>query len=87
MSPDVKKDKILSQFALYIDIDASSAACTKAQPIVQLPGMLMPYSPLFFEKRINNIDMITNQLPYKNPIYGMYQPWNGRVWIHTDDWG
>ena len=78
---------ILSQFALYVDIDASSAAGTKAQPIVQLPGMLMPYSPLFVSITSNNINMITNQPPYKNRIFGMYQPWHGRVWIHTDDWG
>lgn len=78
---------ILSQFALYIDIDTSNAALTKAQPILQLPGILMPYSPLFTEKIANNIQMITNQLPYKNPIFGMYQPYHGRVWIHTDDWG
>lgn len=84
---DSSNTAILSQFALYIDVDKSGKAGTKRQPILQLPGMLMPHAPTFYEKQINNIQMISKQFPYVNPILGMYQPWHGRVWIHTDDWG
>lgn len=84
---DYSNTAILSQFALYIDVDTSDAKATRRQPILQLPGMLMPYAPTFYEKKINDIQMISKQFPYVNPILGMYQPWHGRVWIHTDDWG
>lgn len=75
------KTAILSQFALYMLIDGLN------QPVLQLPGMLMPYSEILGYTTKNNIDSLSNQLPYKNPIYGILQPWHGRVWIHTDDWG
>lgn len=84
---DWSNTAILSQFALYIDVDKSGKAGTKRQPILQLPGMLMPYAPIFYEKQINDIQMITKQFPYVNSILGIWQPWHGRVWIHTDDWG
>ena len=73
---------ILSQFALY-----TSQQMKTVEPMLQLYGMLMPYACLGWTAREKDIDLLKNQLPYKNPILGMYQPWHGRAWIHTDDWG
>lgn len=73
---------ILSPFALYLLIDNLN------QPLLQLPGMLMPYSQISGVRlSSDNVEALSNQPPYKNPVLGMYQPWYGRVWIHTDDWG
>ena len=72
---------IFSNFALYMKVDVTN------EPVLQLPGLLMPYSGIIGYKTDNNIDHLDNQLPYKNPIIGMQQPWHGRVWIQTDDWG
>lgn len=76
------KTAVFSEFVMYMNIEN-----LKKQPVFQLYGMLMPHAPPSVEKTENNIDMITHQLPYKNPILGFYQPWFGRVWLHTDDWG
>lgn len=73
---------ILSRFALYQNKDSA------IQPTIELPGMLMPYSEIAsYVRGSDNIDRLANQFPYVNPILGMYQPYHGRVWIHTDDWG
>lgn len=73
---------ILSQFALY-----TSQTATTIEPMLQLYGMLMPYACFNITVAENKLDLLKNQPPYKNAILGMYQPWHGRVWIHTDDWG
>lgn len=75
---------VFSQFALYVDINADNLN----QPIVQLYGMLMPYSSdVAGSGDVAGHHVVNNQLPYKNPIYGIYQSYAGRVYIHTDDWG
>ena len=71
---------ILSRFALYTLRGGSN------QPTLDLPGMLMPFSEIAGYESVDNIDTISGQSPYFNPILGMYQPYHGRVWIHTDDW-
>ena len=76
------KINILSQFVL-----SSSLSETTTEPLLQLYGMLMPHADQSYTAREKNIDLLKNQLPYKNPILGMFQPWHGKVWIHTDDWG
>lgn len=73
---------ILSQFALY-----TSQVATTIEPMLQLYGMLMPHAYLDWTVTENKLNLLKNQPPYKNPILGMYQPYHGRVWIHTDDWG
>lgn len=73
---------VLSRFPLYIMVE------DKMQPVLELPGMLMPFSEIKgYGTDINNIESLSNQSPYVNPILGMYQPYHGRLWIHTDDWG
>ena len=75
---------IFSQFALYVDLNADNLN----QPIIQLYGMLMPYSSdVAGSGDVKNHHIIDNQLPYRNPIYGIYQSFAGRVYLHTDDWG
>lgn len=76
--------RLFSEFALFVDVDNLN----RQQPVVQLYGMLIPHAPPAWEKLIyGNIESISGQMPYKNPILGMYQPWHGRAWIITDDWG
>ena len=76
------KVALLSRFALY------QAKDTTNQPTIELPGMLMPYAEIEgFVRGSDNIDRLIDQFPFVNPILGMYQPYHGRVWIHTDDWG
>lgn len=80
----VTNTQVLSDFVLYRQVLSSES---QNEPACQLQGMLMPYSTLNWTKNENNLNLLLNQLPYVNPILGMYQPWHGRVWIHTDDWG
>lgn len=79
----VSSTAILSKFALYTTVDGY------IQPVVLLPGMLMPHCQVAGHSNhsIPGIVFIDNQYPYKNNILGIYQAFCGRVWIHTDDWG
>lgn len=72
---------VLGKFPMYMLRDSVN------KPSILLPGMLMPYSEITGFTTKDDIDRLENQHPYINPVFGMYQPYHGRVWIHTDDWG
>lgn len=71
---------VFSQYVLYQNIGSI------VSPELSLPGLLMAYTevpPL----GNNDLPMLTNQVPFTNPLVGLRQPYQGHVWIHTDDWG
>lgn len=73
---------IFSRFPLYCVRDG------KNQPTIELMGMLMPYSEISGHvKGSDDIERLSGQNPYVEPLLGMYQPYHGRVWLQVDDWG
>lgn len=73
---------IFSKLTAYVSINDVFT------PVIQLYGMLLPHSEAKATSYVNNTDIISNQVPFNNDIYGFIQDYSvGRIWIHTDDWG
>ena len=80
-SSTVSSKAIFTELVMYQSID------DRNQPSFILPGILMPFSQINgYTVNSKSYFELINQVPYANPIYGMYQPYHGNVWIHTDDW-
>lgn len=75
------KITLFTQCVLYLD------ELTTVTPSVSLPGMLLPYSSYNHSRTEKNIRYLDNQAGFLKPLVGLYQPWHGFIWIHTDDWG
>lgn len=70
---------VFSEYIMYATFDNNWEPCFK------IPGALMPYCSLP-SNAVHNINTIENQLPYIGTLLGLQQPWQGRIWMHTDDW-
>lgn len=71
---------VFSEYVLYRTTDS------KIFPALSLKGLLMPYAEVT-TTNINGLPTLVDQSPFINPIIGLNQPYSGRVWLHTDDWG
>lgn len=71
---------IFARFALYVELDG------RKQPVLELPGALMPYSEIWGRRTEGEVARLDNQVPYQEPLVGLYQPWHGRMWLQVDDW-
>lgn len=72
---------IFSEYVLYSTTDS------KISPALSLKGLLMPYAEVVTPPNINGLPTLVDQPPFINPIIGLPQPYLGRIWLHTDDWG
>lgn len=71
---------VLTDFALYIGMAGS------LQPLVQLPGLLIPYAEITVSQQ-GAYGTLDNQLPYRNPIVCVSQSYFGYAVLQMDDWG
>lgn len=72
-----------------IPIFSECALCVSGDPRIQLYGMLMPHSGIDYTLTPveSNMRLLRYQIPYANSIVVVQQSSNGRIFIHTDDWG
>lgn len=72
---------MFTRFPLYVDKDGAK------QPLVALPGMLMPFTSVKGIPK-NRYSFSELEVPASiAPLIGIYQPYSARAWLKTDDWG
>lgn len=72
---------MFSSCPMYVDI---SGIKTNA---FALPGLLMPFNEINVNTFNGMAYSLANQYPYVNPVIGVAQPYHGKFWLHTDNWG
>lgn len=72
---------MFSKFALYMEQDGWW------EPLLILPGMLLTYGEIRSFESSGALEFLSNQSGFVNKLICNYQPWHGRIWLHTDDWG